>query len=162
MKLATYCREDGSETVGVWRDQLNGPYDLIRALTIFAIATDDFAPMVADMLDLLDAGIVDVELLSDIDASVDETGLIELLSDAGDYKLVAPIARPRAIYALGRNYPAHARESGAEVPEEPIIFAKAPTAYPDGIAPSLRLRRRGVRAPCLALPGPGPACGLHG
>jgi 2-keto-4-pentenoate hydratase/2-oxohepta-3-ene-1,7-dioic acid hydratase in catechol pathway len=50
------------------------------------------------------------------------------LSDAGDFKLLAPLPRPRAIYALGRNYPAHARESGVDVPEEPIVFAKAPTS----------------------------------
>jgi 5-oxopent-3-ene-1,2,5-tricarboxylate decarboxylase/2-hydroxyhepta-2,4-diene-1,7-dioate isomerase len=112
----------------MWRDELNGPYDLIRAITLFAVATDELAPMVTDMLDLLDAELVDVEVLQEIEGFVDDTGLIELLSDAEDFTLAAPIARPRAIYALGRNYPAHARESGAEIPDEPIIFGKAPTA----------------------------------
>jgi 2-keto-4-pentenoate hydratase/2-oxohepta-3-ene-1,7-dioic acid hydratase in catechol pathway len=128
MKLVSYRREDGEERVGMWRDDLNGPYDLIRAIMLFSIAMGDIPLPVADMLDLLDAELVDPEVLIDIEEFVDDTGLIELLSDADDYTLTAPIARPRAIYALGRNYPAHARESGAEIPDEPIIFAKAPTA----------------------------------
>ncbi len=37
------------------------------------------------------------------------------------------------IYGIGRNYAAHAREMGAEVPDDPIIFLKPPAAYrPDG------------------------------
>jgi 2-keto-4-pentenoate hydratase/2-oxohepta-3-ene-1,7-dioic acid hydratase in catechol pathway len=39
-----------------------------------------------------------------------------------------PISRPQKIIAIGRNYEAHAREGGAEVPDEPIFFAKAPSA----------------------------------
>jgi 5-oxopent-3-ene-1,2,5-tricarboxylate decarboxylase/2-hydroxyhepta-2,4-diene-1,7-dioate isomerase len=44
--------------------------------------------------------------------------------------------------ALGRNYVEHARESGHEVPDEPVLFAKAPSAvigpgadiiYPQGV-----------------------------
>jgi 2-keto-4-pentenoate hydratase/2-oxohepta-3-ene-1,7-dioic acid hydratase in catechol pathway len=33
------------------------------------------------------------------------------------------------LYGIGRNYAAHAREMGAEVPEDPIIFIKPPAAY---------------------------------
>jgi 5-oxopent-3-ene-1,2,5-tricarboxylate decarboxylase/2-hydroxyhepta-2,4-diene-1,7-dioate isomerase len=128
MKLLSYRREDGEESVGVWRDELNGPYDLIRAIEIYVTAAGEWVPVLADMLDLLDAGLLDIEALQDVDAFVEAHNLIDVLSDAEDYKIMAPIARPRAIYALGRNYPAHARESGAQVPDEPIIFAKAPTA----------------------------------
>jgi 2-keto-4-pentenoate hydratase/2-oxohepta-3-ene-1,7-dioic acid hydratase in catechol pathway len=33
------------------------------------------------------------------------------------------------IYCIGRNYAAHAREMGAEVPAQPLIFIKPPAAY---------------------------------
>lgn len=128
MKLLSYRREDGLETVGVWREELKGPYDLIKAIELYTIAVDECAPMLVDMMDLLDAGLVDPQVLKEIDEFVDEHGLLELLSDADDYKIIAPIKRPRAIYALGRNYPAHAKESGEAVVEEPIVFSKAATA----------------------------------
>ena len=40
--------------------------------------------------------------------------------------LLAPIAAPRAIYGIGLNYAEHARETGAEGPERPIVFTKVP------------------------------------
>ena len=39
--------------------------------------------------------------------------------------LASPLPRPNRILAIGRNYAQHARESGAEVFEEPIVFLKA-------------------------------------
>lgn len=57
-------------------------------------------------------------------------------------QFLAPVARPSKIVALGRNYAEHARESGHEVPQEPVLFAKAPSAvigpgadiiYPAGV-----------------------------
>ncbi|MBK6291087.1 MAG: fumarylacetoacetate hydrolase family protein [Ignavibacteria bacterium] len=33
------------------------------------------------------------------------------------------------MYCIGRNYAAHAREMGATVPEDPIVFLKPPAAY---------------------------------
>jgi len=41
--------------------------------------------------------------------------------------LVAPL-RPGKIVAIGVNYRDHARESGAEVPERPLVFAKFPSS----------------------------------
>ncbi len=40
-------------------------------------------------------------------------------------RLCAPIPRPPKIVAVMRNYAAHARERGAEVPEEPVLFIAA-------------------------------------
>lgn len=37
----------------------------------------------------------------------------------------APIARPRKIVCIGLNFHDHARESGMEIPKEPILFLKA-------------------------------------
>jgi 2-keto-4-pentenoate hydratase/2-oxohepta-3-ene-1,7-dioic acid hydratase in catechol pathway len=44
-----------------------------------------------------------------------------------DVRLLAPVA-PGKIVALGRNYAEHAREHGADVPKEPLLFLKAPSA----------------------------------
>jgi len=40
----------------------------------------------------------------------------------------APIARPSKIVCIGLNYRDHARETGAAIPSEPIVFFKATTA----------------------------------
>ncbi|WP_225729589.1 MULTISPECIES: fumarylacetoacetate hydrolase family protein [unclassified Nocardia] len=37
-----------------------------------------------------------------------------------------PVARPQAIWCVGLNYAAHAKESGAPLPEAPVIFFKTP------------------------------------
>jgi 2-keto-4-pentenoate hydratase/2-oxohepta-3-ene-1,7-dioic acid hydratase in catechol pathway len=42
--------------------------------------------------------------------------------------LLAPVPRPRAIFGIGLNYAAHARETGKELPEAPIVFMKLPTS----------------------------------
>jgi 2,4-diketo-3-deoxy-L-fuconate hydrolase len=41
-------------------------------------------------------------------------------------RLGAPIARPHQVLCIGLNYADHAAESGMELPEEPIVFNKAP------------------------------------
>ena len=42
--------------------------------------------------------------------------------------LLAPVPRPRAIFGIGLNYLAHARETGQEPPPAPIVFMKLPTS----------------------------------
>jgi acylpyruvate hydrolase len=42
--------------------------------------------------------------------------------------LLAPVPRPRAIFGIGLNYAAHARETGGELPERPIVFMKLPSS----------------------------------
>ncbi|QIS11213.1 fumarylacetoacetate hydrolase family protein [Nocardia arthritidis] len=37
-----------------------------------------------------------------------------------------PVARPQAIWCVGLNYAAHAKESGAPLPDAPVIFFKTP------------------------------------
>jgi 2-keto-4-pentenoate hydratase/2-oxohepta-3-ene-1,7-dioic acid hydratase in catechol pathway len=47
--------------------------------------------------------------------------------------LLAPVARPRAIFGIGLNYAAHAAEQGKAPPDRPIVFMKLPTsAAPPG------------------------------
>jgi len=49
--------------------------------------------------------------------------------------LLAPVARPRAIFGIGLNYGAHAAETGAQPPEAPIVFLKLPSSSADPGAP---------------------------
>ncbi len=43
-------------------------------------------------------------------------------------RLGAPVARPSKIVCIGLNYADHARETGAALPPEPVIFMKSTTA----------------------------------
>src|SRR4051812_24511934 len=44
-----------------------------------------------------------------------------------DVKLLSPV-NPSKIVCVGRNYAEHAAELGNEVPKEPLLFLKAPSA----------------------------------
>ncbi|MEZ0066005.1 2-keto-4-pentenoate hydratase/2-oxohepta-3-ene-1,7-dioic acid hydratase in catechol pathway [Streptacidiphilus sp. MAP12-20] len=54
-------------------------------------------------------------------------------ADAGEFPLVplaglrvgAPVARPGKVVCIGLNYSDHARETGAAIPAEPVVFMKA-------------------------------------
>lgn len=46
--------------------------------------------------------------------------------DPAGQRVGAPVARPSSIICVGQNYAAHAAESGATPPEQPIIFFKTP------------------------------------
>src|SRR5215207_769876 len=50
----------------------------------------------------------------------DEAVLLE------EVRLRAPIARPPKIIAIDLNYSDHAAETGREIPEKPLVFAKYP------------------------------------
>ena len=43
-------------------------------------------------------------------------------------RLLPPIVDPEKIICIGLNYADHARETGAAIPEEPVVFNKFPTA----------------------------------
>ena len=49
----------------------------------------------------------------------------QLTAFAGE-RIGAPIARPHQILCIGLNYSDHAAETGAAVPDEPILFTKSP------------------------------------
>ena len=56
---------------------------------------------------------------------------IAAVTDPGetwDVRLGPPVARPSKLICLGKNYAEHAREGHFEPPEQPLLFAKAPSA----------------------------------
>jgi 2-keto-4-pentenoate hydratase/2-oxohepta-3-ene-1,7-dioic acid hydratase in catechol pathway len=54
-----------------------------------------------------------------------------------EVELLAPVARPRAIFGIGLNYSDHAKETGSDLPEAPIVFMKLPSSV---AAPNAPLR----------------------
>jgi 2-keto-4-pentenoate hydratase/2-oxohepta-3-ene-1,7-dioic acid hydratase in catechol pathway len=50
-----------------------------------------------------------------------------------ELSLLAPV-EPKTIYCIGLNYRKHAEETGAKIPERPVVFMKSPTAIqnPEG------------------------------
>jgi 2-keto-4-pentenoate hydratase/2-oxohepta-3-ene-1,7-dioic acid hydratase in catechol pathway len=88
-----------------------------------------------------DTSYVDVsDLVTDFDAAYFAGGHDRLRAAvaervaAGDtapfagQRIGAPIARPHQIIAIGLNYRDHAAETGQAVPDEPIVFTKAPNS----------------------------------
>jgi 2-keto-4-pentenoate hydratase/2-oxohepta-3-ene-1,7-dioic acid hydratase in catechol pathway len=77
------------------------------------------------------------ESLGDVDASFWRGGGVDevrrLLDAQALHEVVdvpvrfgSPIAKPEKIVCIGLNYRDHARETGSAIPDEPIIFMKAP------------------------------------
>lgn len=81
--------------------------------------------------------------ISDLTADIDGTFLAALstpvvadtlaehvasgrVESVGDQRLGSPIARPHQVLCIGLNYADHAAESGMAIPDEPIVFNKAP------------------------------------
>jgi len=52
----------------------------------------------------------------------------DIFHRAADQRVGAPIARPHQIVGIGLNYCDHAVEAGMAVPDEPIVFTKAPNS----------------------------------
>ncbi len=86
---------------------------------------------------LNDGRYIDVsDVIPDYDESFFSSGQVEELrayvNNTENYievdpttRLGAPLARPSKIICIGLNYAMHAKETGAEVPKEPVIFFKS-------------------------------------
>jgi 2-keto-4-pentenoate hydratase/2-oxohepta-3-ene-1,7-dioic acid hydratase in catechol pathway len=87
-----------------------------------------------------DGRVVDVgDIVGDFDQAFFASGGIDRLRSALDgdaasgidldgQRLGAPIAKPYNVLCIGLNYADHAAETGAALPEEPVVFNKAPNA----------------------------------
>ena len=100
--------------------------------------------------------LVDVEKASGGRLSADPTALVGTLDQVGDLAvpddapaledavLGPPVPRPSKILAIGLNYRGHAEESGLDLPDQPIVFTKLPSALcgptDDIVIPGGRLR----------------------
>lgn len=60
-------------------------------------------------------------------AALDLAALPRLV--VADHRIAAPLARPGKIICIGLNYRKHAEETGANIPEEPILFMKSADCF---------------------------------
>jgi 2-keto-4-pentenoate hydratase/2-oxohepta-3-ene-1,7-dioic acid hydratase in catechol pathway len=101
------------------------------------LATDDPLPRAGevrgDTVVAFDGGTVLDRL-----ASGDRTPATGEAYALADVALLAPVARPRAIFGIGRNYAAHAAELGSALPSSPLVFTKLPSASVPGSGRVLR------------------------
>lgn len=127
MRLVTYSRM-GVPSIGVELE--NGILDIPDAASHFGrkyhVRGHSFP---TTMLDLLQwpAGINVVrQIIERYENTPKEERL--MIHPMDSVTLEAPITRPGKIVALGKNYMDHVAETGSEVPEFPVIFAKFPSS----------------------------------
>lgn len=80
----------------------------------------DLRPLTADVTPDFLASKPEIRVRKAID-----DGRLEPLKDADILRVGAPIVRPGKLICIGLNYAAHARETGADIPPEPVVFLKA-------------------------------------
>ncbi|NUM56555.1 MAG: fumarylacetoacetate hydrolase family protein [Candidatus Hydrogenedentes bacterium] len=103
-------------------------FDFTRAYRIYELMERQRLGMpVRDVLELLRMGLVDPSALSPILAEFRRHSIVDKCALTGPLSFELPY-RPGKIVAIGRNYAAHAAETGHDVPKEPIFFSKAPTS----------------------------------
>ncbi len=103
-------------------------YDLIAIIKSEQVRYPWIANKRIELRDVLENTNDLSEIFSTYILPIKEEGLLNQYQLPQDMKFKAPILRPTKIIALGRNYLAHAHESGLSVPVEPIIFCKAPSS----------------------------------
>jgi 2-keto-4-pentenoate hydratase/2-oxohepta-3-ene-1,7-dioic acid hydratase in catechol pathway len=81
---------------------------------------------VADVVGDFDEGFFGSGGLAGLGEIVRERSAAGQLREFDGERIGAPIARPHQILCIGLNYSDHAAETGAAVPDEPILFTKSP------------------------------------
>jgi len=127
MKLVTYRLGQKESRLGVTQDSL------IIDVQNFGERIDLSLP--SSMLEFIDLGSIAVSSLSEILSKTKARDFVGVSVPIENAKILAPIPRPRKnIFGIGLNYTEHIAESArsldtsSELPQEPIIFSKFPTA----------------------------------
>jgi 2-keto-4-pentenoate hydratase/2-oxohepta-3-ene-1,7-dioic acid hydratase in catechol pathway len=81
---------------------------------------------VADLVSDFNEAFFDSDGLTRLGEVVQERTAAGQLQEFAGERVGAPIARPHQILCIGLNYSDHAAETGAAVPDEPILFTKSP------------------------------------
>jgi len=81
---------------------------------------------VSDVVDDFNEAFFGGDGVAGLSSVVDERIAAGQLSEFSGERIGAPIARPHQILCIGLNYSDHAAETGAPVPDEPILFTKSP------------------------------------
>ena len=119
----------GRENESVVAVEIDGRWiDFTRAYRIYELIEHRRLGMpVRDVLELLQRGLANTAALSPVIAAIRRHAAMDKCALPGPLSFGLPY-RPGKIIAIGRNYAAHAAETGHDVPKEPIFFSKSPTA----------------------------------
>ena len=114
MKLVSF-RKEGTVCLGILKED---------QVVDVSGASDNLAgsPMPASMSQLLARGASGLEAFRQLSESVSETHAMS------EVEMLAPVHDAGKVICIGLNYKDHAEESGAAVPDEPIIFSKYTSA----------------------------------
>ncbi len=127
MKLVTFIKDSSEHRLGVIIDDL--------VIDVAQLGLQTHLPFPSTMLGLIDEGQEALNRISAaIKASTNDT-ITACATPIKEVKLLAPIPRPRKnIIGIGLNYTEHVAESARsldtsnELPQQPVIFSKPPTA----------------------------------
>lgn len=127
MRLVTYRKHENAARLGVVHNGM--------MVDVAWFAANAGVDMPSDMLDFIDQGPVAVQVLNELLDNAHTEWFIGTSWPEGNVALLAPIPRPRKnIFGIGLNYTEHVAESARsldtshELPQQPIIFSKPPTA----------------------------------
>jgi len=90
------------------------------------LVTDDTYVDVSDVVGDFDGAFFATGGSALLEAVVAERITAGALGNIGDQRVGSPIGRPHQILCIGLNYSDHAIETGQAIPDEPILFTKAP------------------------------------
>ncbi|MBJ7438376.1 MAG: fumarylacetoacetate hydrolase family protein [Sphingopyxis sp.] len=127
MRFVTYRTVETEPRLGLLHD------GLVIDVEYFGDAIGHDLP--STMLDFIDLGPIALRFLKEAVAAATTADLIGTSLPEGNVTLLAPIPRPRKnIFGIGLNYTEHVAESARsldtsnELPQQPVIFSKPPTA----------------------------------
>jgi len=92
------------------------------------LKSDGQGPVLNFLQLLIELDFFHADNLEEVMTTIKEVRPLSDLEVNQEYAYLIPIDRPTKVLCLGRNYAAHAAESGLTVPDVPIIFAKAPSS----------------------------------
>jgi len=118
-----YLLRNQKHTIGVELEK--GMVDFSAALrTYFFVKQNRLMYQHESPFDLIQAGLLDEDFMLRILDYLESHDLWNQFIITDAYKILPPVPQTGKIICLGRNYAAHAKESGSEIPTEPIIFVK--------------------------------------
>lgn len=123
MKVVRFSSEKaGRENVGLLID--DRVFNFTAALQAYQLLNESVCSCpITSPVALMEKDLFNVGTFSEVLAFAEHHGMMDRFM-VSEYRLLAPVARPSKILALGRNYIAHAKELGHAVPTEPVFFAK--------------------------------------
>ena len=127
MKLFSYITKDHAVRIGIdWDGQ---KLDFTHIWEMFKdIQGKHHFPELTFMQVMIELGLFNFEDINEVISTVKNLRSLDDLKIKAPIQFDVPIARPQKIICLGRNYRKHAEEFKNPVPQEPIIFAKMPSA----------------------------------